>query len=176
MHIIQTNDSDFKSKIISLYVETFATGESSQFIDLDELNKYVDYIFEKGNILVCVDNENIIGALLSCPLAFDNLLPAEIRQNYFVEKCVYVAEMMVVEHARGNGLGKLLLNKFFETVNIALYTDAFIRVWDKNLPAIALYKKLGFEFETSIEQTKTKVDGSGTFVMNKLYLHKKITE
>jgi len=54
------------------------------------------------------------------------------------------------------------------------YSDAFIRVWDKNTGAIALYEKMGFVPYTTIEQTKQKANGSETFVMQKIYLHKKM--
>ena len=97
-----------------------------------------------------------------------------IYENFAIEKCVYVAEMMVAEQARGKGIGRQLLTAFFETPDTKLYSDAFIRVWDKNVGAIALYEKMGFVPYTSIEQTKQKADGSETFVMRKIYLHKKM--
>ena len=49
----------------------------------------------------------------------------------------------------------------------------FIRVWDKNLPALQLYNKMGFTIVTSMIQIKKNVDGNGTYEMKKLYLHKK---
>jgi len=66
------------------------------------------------------------------------------------------------------------LKIFFETVDKIRYTDAFIRVWDKNATALNLYKKMGFIPISTIEQTKRNADGKGTFVMQKIYLHHKI--
>jgi ribosomal protein S18 acetylase RimI-like enzyme len=174
MQIIQAKNCEYRSEIISLYIEAFATGKSSQFIDLEELNKYLELISKKGNVLVAFDNQLVLGALLSCPLSLDNLLPEKISTNFSIKKCVYVAEMMVTENARGQGIGKFLLSDFFETVDRLVYEDAFIRVWDQNIAAISLYKKMGFEPIADIEQIKKRVNGIDTFVMKKIYLHKKI--
>lgn len=174
MSIIQTFSVDYKSEIIDLYIEAFSTGLSTQYIDIEILNQYLDDIFQNGYVLLSIDNKRIIGAILCCPLKMDGDLPTEIYHNYSVDKCVYVAEMMVTTSARGMGIGTKLLKEFFQTVDKSMYTDAFIRVWDQNKGAITLYKKNGFEPITSIEQTKKKADGNGTFVMKKIYLHKKL--
>jgi len=115
-----------------------------------------------------------VGAILCYPLKFDNLIPENIRQNYSTDKCIYVAEMMVAALTRGQGIGKKLMAEFFNTVDKSTFPDAFIRVWDQNIPALTLYKKMGFEPVGNIEQTKKKADGSETFVMQKIYLHKKL--
>ena len=81
---------------------------------------------------------------------------------------------MVAEEARGQGIGTKLLNQFFDSVDKQRYSDSFVRVWDQNIPALSLYRKMGFEPIASMEQTKIKADESGTFVMHKIYLHKKL--
>lgn len=174
MPIIQTFNADYKSDIIDLYIKTFSTGQSKQYIDITELNKYIDAILENGFSLLAIENEIVVGALLSCPLFLDKDIPHEIYNNFSLDKCVYVAEMMVTTSARGMGIGTQLLNEFFQTIDKSKYTDAFIRVWDENVGAISLYQKVGFEQITSIEQTKKKADGNSTFVMKKIYLHKKL--
>jgi ribosomal protein S18 acetylase RimI-like enzyme len=55
------------------------------------------------------------------------------------------------------------------------YTDAVIRVWDKNTGALNLYKKQGFSEIAEIIQEKIQQDGMTVFQMNKIYLHKKFT-
>jgi len=174
MEIIQTNNSNYRNSIIELYIEAFSIGKSQQHIDLEELNKYVDSILKNGYANISFEKETVTGAILLCPLSFDKALPIEIKDNFDIEKCLYVAEMMVTEKVRGQGIGKQLMTAFFDTVDTARYSDAFIRVWDKNIPAISLYRKMGFEPIATIEQTKTKADESGTFVMQKIYLHKKL--
>lgn len=155
-------------------MDAFAKGASEQYIDEAALDIYIEKLLNEGITLVAIENNQVIGALLSCPLAFDEYVTSEIIENFAVEKCVYVAEMMVAEKARGKGVGRQLLTAFFEMSDTKQYSDAFIRVWDKNTGAIALYQKMGFAPYTSIEQTKQKADGSGTFVMQKIYLHKKL--
>jgi GNAT superfamily N-acetyltransferase len=172
MKIIQTRD--YKSQLIALYMDAFAKGVSEQYIDEVVLESYIDKLLNEGVALVAIENNEVLGALLSCPLAFDEYVTSAITENFAVEKCVYVAEMMVAAESRGKGIGKQLLTAFFETPDIKQYSDAFIRVWDKNVGAIALYEKMGFVRYTNIEQTKQKADGSGTFVMQKIYLHKKL--
>jgi ribosomal protein S18 acetylase RimI-like enzyme len=174
MKIIQTSDSKYLNEIIYLYIEAFSEGQSQQYIDLENLNQYIKLILKEGYAHIAFENEKIIGTVLLCPLILDKDLPLEISKNFNIMKCIYVAEIMVKENARGKGIGKRLLQEFFENVDKNRFTDAFIRVWDQNTPAISLYEKMGFTYLTSIVQTKTKVDQSGTFDMNKIYLHKKI--
>jgi ribosomal protein S18 acetylase RimI-like enzyme len=115
-----------------------------------------------------------LGALLYSPLKQDKELPELIVQNFKVNQCVYIAEMMVTENSRSKGIGTVLLDSFFSSIDKKKYPDAFIRVWDQNQVAIGLYKKMGFVPYTQIDQVKNKVDGSGTYLMKKIYLHKKL--
>jgi len=174
MLIIQSKNSEYRDEIIALYNEAFSSGFSQQYIDKEETIQYIDAILLQGFTLLAVEDDKLLGAIMTCPLLFDKSLPDEIRQNFTIDKCVYVSEMMVVENARGQGLGKQLLDIFFDSVDKTLYSDVFIRVWDQNVPALSLYRKMGFETIASIDQTKIKADGSGSFVMHKIYLHKKL--
>ena len=76
-----------------------------------------------------------------------------------------------------------ILDEFKKELNIKVgettadkkrYKDAFIRVWDQNKPALSLYRKMGYADIAEIQQTKRKADSEDTFVMNKIYLHKKL--
>ncbi len=174
MKIIQTSDFKYLNEIIYLYVEAFSTGQSQQHIDLESLNQYIKLIMKEGYAHIAFENEKITGTVLLCPLILDKDLPLEISKKFNIKKCIYVAEIMVTENARGKGIGKRLLEEFFKNVDKKRFTYAFIRVWDQNIPAISLYKKMGFTYLTSIVQTKMNVDQSGTFDMHKIYLHKKI--
>jgi len=155
-------------------MDAFAKGASEQYIDELALESYIEKLLKEGVALVAIENNEVLGALLSCPLAFDEYVTSAITENFALEKCVYIAEMMVAEQARGKGIGRQLLTAFFEMPDAKKYSDAFIRVWDKNTGAIALYEKMGFAPYTTIEQTKQKANGSETFVMQKIYLHKKM--
>lgn len=174
MKITQTNSSEYKADIINLYIEAFSTGKSEQFIDKEELNEYIDSILKNGYVLLATENNQPIGAALICPLTLDNALPKEISDRFNAEKCLYIAEMMVTTSARGKGIGQRLMEAFDETADKTCYSDTFIRVWTENMPAVRLYIKMGFETIACIEQTKKTADGGRTFVMQKIYLHKKL--
>jgi len=170
MEFIQTQNPIYRQAIMALYIEAFTT----QYINRVELETYINSILEKGYAFLALKNKELVGAILCYPLKFDNMVPENIRQNYSTDKCIYVAEMMVAAFTRGQGIGKKLMAEFFNNVDKSTFPDVFIRVWDQNIPALTLYKKMGFEPVGNIEQTKKKADGSETFVMQKIYLHKKL--
>jgi len=174
MKILKTHDTKYRDEIVSLYIEAFSTGLSKQYIDTTELNKYFDVIFNKGDVLLAIENDEVLGGLMTCPLKYDKSLPKVISEKYPIDKCVYLAEMMVAVKKRGKGIGGGLLSEFFGSVDRKLYSDAFLRVWKENRIALDLYRKMGFEPIATIEQTKTKADGSGTFILEKVYLHKQL--
>jgi len=174
MQIIKTTDLSKLTEIKNLYTEAFSGGISQQWIDNEELDNYIRKLLSTGYALIILENNIIIGAILSCPLTFDTLLPEKISRKYPSESSIYIAEMMVSENFRGQGIGKKLLTEFMKTVDKTLFTDAYIRVWDKNIPALTLYEKTGFKQIATIEQVKTKADGTEKFVMNKIYLHQKL--
>lgn len=174
MDIILTGNKKFRNEVIQLYLEGFSSGISAQHIDKIEMEKYIDSFFIRREVLLSILNNSVMGVLLFSPLIKDKLLPEEIKNKYDIEKCAYIAELFVAESARGKGIGKNLLKKFFDIIDHGIYTHVFIRVWDKNISALALYEKLGFKTVANIRQTKNKLNGTETFYMNKIYLHKEI--
>ena len=155
-----------------MYVESYSKGKSAQYIDHSELNRYLSDILQSGTAIICAENEVLKACLLYAPLSFDKFLPESIVSHFKIEKCVYIAEVMVAETFRGQGLGNAIIKDFFEIVDSQNYTDVFIRVWDGNLPALNLYEKMGFTKCATIEQHKKTPDGKTDFVMRKMYLHK----
>src|ERR1035437_4252259 len=113
MKIIQTRD--YKNQLMALYMDAFAKGTSEQYVDEAALGSYIESLLNEGVVLVVVEDEKILGALLSCPLAFDEYVTSAITENFAIEKCVYVAEMMVAAQARGKGIGRQLLTAFLES-------------------------------------------------------------
>jgi diamine N-acetyltransferase len=170
MEIIHQATLKYKDDIIVLYIQSFPRSSSDKIA----LSKYIDGFLTEENAYLAIENSALKGALLYSPLNQDADLPLVIEQNFNIEKSVYIAEMMVSESSRGKGLGTELLAAFFENIDKTLYSDAFIRVWDQNEIAIGLYKKMGFVPYTQIDQMKNSADGSGTFIMKKIYLHKKL--
>jgi ribosomal protein S18 acetylase RimI-like enzyme len=79
---------------------------------------------------------------------------------------------MVTEQKRGYGIAKKLLEEFENKLDTNV-TDLFIRVWDKNVPALTLYEKQGYTSVASILQHKLEIGGASQLLMRKMYLHKK---
>lgn len=174
--MLVTNSADYLESIALLYLESYAGGTSAQFIDPVGMRNYLTGALSCGYAHLIFENEFLIACLLYTPLSFDTDCPMTIRNAFRLDKCAYITEVMVAETYRGQGIGRVLLRSFFEKIDTEKYTDAFIRVWDENVPALKLYEKSGFRKVAEIRQEKIKPDGKSRFVMNKLYLHKSITK
>ena len=167
-------DEDFsiyKNRLLKLYLQAFSEGEFSQFILDDAAEKDWEKYRRIGKIYVALQSDKLLGALVAYPLRFDEHLP---EQNVFdVRNAVYIAELMTDIQMQGKGIGKRLMNFFDENTDKNQYTETVIRVWEKNVPALSLYRKLGFiDSGISILQNKYDTKKNG-FVMKKIYLSKK---
>jgi len=167
-----SNSEVYQSQIETLYLDTFSKGDAAQHFDLSMLRHYLNATLKQGHALMCFDQNKLIACLLYASLSFDTECPKQILDRFVPTQCAYITELMVDVSYRGLGLGRKLMVSFFDLLNKQQYADVFIRVWDKNLVAIQLYKSVGFELVSSIEQVKTHVDSSSHFSMTKLYLHK----
>ena len=165
----------YKEQLLQLYLDSFSTGLSAQTLDPWAVGQYLDSLFVEGYGIVVAEGDVVIGALFATPLNIDALIPDQIRQNFLVDDCVYISEMMVSENARGKGLGAQLLQKFIQTVDQNRFKHAFIRVWVDNLPAISLYRKMGYQDYAFIDQIKSNPGTKEPFVMHKVYLHKNLS-
>src|ERR1035437_5372536 len=173
MELITIDKKDYKNykkQLLQLYLDSFSIGISAQAVDPIITAQYLESLFEEGYGIFVVEEQELIGALITTPLHFDHSIPDKIRQNILIEDCVYIAEMMVTENVRGQGLGKQLLEEFIQSVDKNRFKHAFIRVWVENIPAISLYRKMGYQDYAYIDQVKTNPQTSGTFVMHKVYL------
>jgi hypothetical protein len=94
MQLIFSTNSEYRDEIIALYLETFTSGFSEQFIHPVELEKYISRMLQTGYALLGFDKKTLIAALLCCPLHEDALFPNELRTQYPVEKSIYIAELM----------------------------------------------------------------------------------
>ncbi|NLZ95372.1 MAG: GNAT family N-acetyltransferase, partial [Bacteroidales bacterium] len=75
---------------------------------------------------------------------------------------------------RGQGVAQELLQYLLKSNQSKHFDAAVIRVWNKNIPAVSLYKKLGFKEIDTIYQTKLKKDTKEPFEMKKIYMHLKL--
>lgn len=174
MTIITTSEPRYKTSLCNLYMDAFGKGDSAQYIDPQWLSEYIESLLMKGYALIILQDEQVAGALIACPLNMDKDTPEPIRIQYEPSECLYLAEMMVSTSFRGTGIGQCLMDEFLKTAPLASYHHAFIRVWEKNIPALNLYLKAGFTPVSTIEQLKKTADGSRNYLMKKIYLHKKL--
>ncbi len=174
MNIIQTKDLKYTELIAEQYIRVFSTGQSAQLLDKKDINDYIHSILIHGYAVLAFDNDTLAGSLLSIPLLFDKELPNEIISKFALENSIYIAEIMVEEDKRGLGIGRQLMDVFYNQIDRKAYSDVFIRVWEENKGALRLYEQSGYKSIATIIQTKTAVDGFNKYEMKKIYLHKKI--
>lgn len=174
MNIIQTKDIIYGQQITEQYIRIFSAGQSAQLVDKEAVTIYIDATLTQGYAVLAFDNDVLVGSLLSTPLMYDKELPTEIISTFNIEKCIYIAELMVEEYMRGMGIGRQLLDVFYNQIDREAYSDVFIRVWEQNKGALRLYEQSGYKSIASIAQTKTAVDGFTQYNMKKVYLHRKI--
>lgn len=171
MNIFQVQDTSSLNELLDLYVECF----DNQQHDINRLKNYILQSLKNHCVWLAMENNHTVGALMYSKNLESDLFPASISQNYDLKRCLYISELMVSTKLRGQKIGINLLTTFIQHIDIKKFTDIFIRVWDKNTPALTLYQHMGFTPLTSIEQTKISPDGKSTFVMKKIYLHRKTT-
>ena len=160
--------------MLSLYIEAFSKGEAFQYHPIDKTDHYLLDLIHNGHSLIATYQNELVGALITCDVLNDTNLPQTIKEKFPIEHSVYIAELMVSQHHRRKGIGKQLINEFFNNKFIDKYTDVFIRVWSENEAAIALYEQFGFIPVAEIIQTKLKADKSETQQYRKIYMHKKL--
>ena len=162
-----------RHELVQLYLHAFTAGELAQYIPAETAIETLEELSLKGGGVIALRNEKIVGAIYGLPLAYDKEFPAEQCPSIPVNKATYIAELMVHSELRGRGLASELIHTFLENEKVKGYTDAVIRVWIENIPAVKLYEKLGFRRIEEITQTKFKSE-TETFEMHKIYLHKKL--
>ena len=64
-----------------------------------------------------------------------------IRYSTWKGQRMYLEDLLVTEEMRGNGIGKLLLDKLIEECKLKKYNGLVWQVLDWNEPAINFYKK-----------------------------------
>lgn len=121
------------------------------------------------NATLVEDGSKILGCLLAFPES-EYGLPAIIR-NLIPNKRLkplnplfasrlpgsfYINTLAVREDARGQGVGRLLLDVANEMAAESGYESLSLHAWSDNAPAMALYRNWGFELVEEIDIPKTK--------------------
>lgn len=170
------NYPKYKKELVDLYTLSFTEGKYAQFILPEAIEASLDDIMRIGFGFMAFHKDQLIGAILCLSLKNDPDFPFDSHKEIDPEKTLYITDLMVNQDFRGNGVAVGLIEHLFTQSQPKPYVDAVIRVWDKNIPAVSLYKKLGFVEIDTILQTKLHKDSREPFEMNKIYLHKKLEE
>ena len=163
-----------RGKLIALYTLSFTEGEYAQYISPEAIESSLDDIMRIGFGFMAFQKDKLIGAVLCVKLKNDPDFPLDLHKDIDPDKTLYIADVMVDQDFRGEGVASTLIEDLLNKSVPKPYTDAVIRVWDKNIPAITLYKKLGFTEIESIVQTKLDIKDEKPFEMKKVYMHKEI--
>lgn len=122
-----------------LYDVLVDTMNNSLDPDLKDVlpNKYIENLtlnrlgdFSRRYIITAIDNEKVIGILIALP---------EFNKNTF-----HIYTLGVSEEYRGKSVGQALLCRGLNDLSKLGYEDVIIDVHSDNIPALNLYRKLGF--------------------------------
>ncbi|NLA62226.1 MAG: GNAT family N-acetyltransferase [Bacteroidales bacterium] len=173
VNLDSTNYLKHRSKLIELYTLSFTEGEHAQHIPIEEIEKSLDDRLRIGFGLMAIQRSNIVGVVLCLSLENDPEFPFDKHKDINPAKTIYITDLMVNAHYRGQGVAQKMLEYLFQSSKAKHYDDAVIRVWDKNIPAVSLYKKLGFKEIDTIFQTKLMKETKEPFEMRKIYMQLK---
>lgn len=168
------NYPKYRGKLIHLYKLSFTEGQHAQYIPPEAIETSLDDIMRVGFGFMAFQKDQMVGAVLCLLLKNDPDFPFDKHKDIDPAKTIYIADLMVDEHFRGEGVAQGLLDHLFEMSQSKPYGNAIIRVWDENIPAVSLYKKLGFHEITTILQTKLNKETKEPFEMKKIYMTKKL--
>lgn len=159
----------YRKKVVVLYLHAYTTGEYKQYVDAKEAREVLDQTMRYGFGQMAFFGQQLVGAVLAMPLERHEDFPARTVPDLNPKATLYIAEVMVHAEFRGTGLGTKLVEEML--ARPASFSSAVIRVWDKNRPAVNLYRKMGFRPITAIIQTK-RCSPDEVFEMRKVYMHR----
>lgn len=163
-----------RGKLIDLYELSFTDGQYAQYIPQEAIEISLDDIMRVGFGFMSFQKDNMVGAVLCLSLKNDPDFPFDEHKDIDPAKTIYIADLMVDTHYREQGIAQGLLEHLFKRSQSKPYNDVIIRVWNQNIPAVSLYKKLGFVEITTILQTKLSKETKKPFEMKKIYMHRRL--
>lgn len=168
----QINYPKFRGRIIELYLHAFTSGEYAQYIDPRTAGSTLDTLVRNGWGNMLFVGDRLAGVSMAMTLLHDVDFPADALPAIPPERTLYISEVMVHADFRGRGIARQMVTALLEGAGDR-FSDAVIRVWERNEPALLLYNKLGFKPVATIRQTKLEAPGR-PFEMTKIYLHRRI--
>lgn len=162
----------YREQIFKLYFKAFTTGKYAQYIERSSVEVAIDELINIGCGIMAFSDERLVGFLIASPLSAHSEFHFNNLENVLVDKTIYINEIAVDADFRGRGIAEKMIKIYTDKI-LHKYHNAVIRVWEENIPALSLYKKLNFNPIASITQLKVRTNGE-EFEMNKIYLIKKL--
>lgn len=172
----QDTHYQFREEIRKLYLETCSEPRngSLQNVDVDSVDAEIKLTYEEGMMMVAVDDTQLTGALFVYPLSYDAGFIKGIKDVEDKVHTPYIAEMMIKDCYREQGLGRRLLLKTLTQLRKNRFKEVFIQVLDKNRSMLNLYTNSGFQYVGKIWKTHWLPEIRKQFTMEKLYLHRSL--
>lgn len=107
--------------------------------------KTAENAIKNGTLYVYEENDDILGSIIAVteqPKEYKNIEWLSQAEN---EKVIVIHLLMVRPDASGKGIGSALINYVTETAKQNAFTSVRLDTGAQNIPALTLYKKLGFQ-------------------------------
>lgn len=105
-----------------------------------------DYYFEKGAVLVKKDDRYI-----------------GYGQIIIIDSAPTIVNIGILKEYRGMGYGKALMHYLLKVLKDNAYSGVYLKVSESNLPALNLYKSLGFNILKQVHDFEYKKSGITAF-------------
>jgi ribosomal protein S18 acetylase RimI-like enzyme len=105
-----------------------------------------DYYFDKGAVLVKKDGRYI-----------------GYGQIIIIDSTPTIVNVGILKEYRGKGYGKALMHYLLKVLKENAYSGVYLKVSESNLPALTLYKSLGFNVLKQVHDFEYKKSGTTAF-------------
>ncbi|MGQ9530869.1 MAG: ribosomal protein S18-alanine N-acetyltransferase [Candidatus Bathycorpusculaceae bacterium] len=147
----------------------FTTNDLQSVMHINRVclpENYTDYFFIElhqrfpETFIVAEENGEVVGYIMCrIEMGLSNFgLSGLLKKGHIVS-------VAVLHQHRRKGIGKALINQALENMRLYNAKQCFLEVRVSNMPAIELYKKLGFEITRTIHGYYS--DGEDAYVMTK---------
>jgi len=184
-------DKDVRNEMTEMFVDGFGQWLTFFSKDRGKLIDTFNHIFLLDNFFIAFENEKVVG-MVGCTESNKSTIRLDKREfiknlgffkgiiSYYILKKAFSKQtpgadigigsiecVATSQEYRGRGIATTIINHIFEESD---YNEFILEVADTNIPAMNLYKKIGFEEYARIKQKFAKQSGVNYLVY---LIHKK---
>lgn len=155
----------FDNGLIDLYKNIFSQAPYFESFTGDQVVEIFSKYLRDGILFVARDGSSIIGFGAAVPISTVRDIESLLADNDINPVTSwYMADLGIKEEARGNGLGKKLVQKRIQSMPLGT-TTVVMRTSVDNYRSQALYKSLGFTALVDTHQNveQTRIDGQTAY-------------